>query len=81
MEFIHLQTEMKQRSQRTDEELKQTLQQARFQQDNSSIAEQNNLQLRWRLGHIYSWYKRECIILCQPQNSHVPISMLLCFII
>ena len=46
MEFIHLQTEMKQRSQRTDEELKQTLQQARFQQDNSSIAEQNNLQLR-----------------------------------
>ena len=41
-----MQTDMKQRSKRIEDELKQSLQQARFQQDNNSIAEQNNLQLR-----------------------------------
>ena len=46
MEFIHLQTELKQRSKRTEDELKQTMQQARFQQDTNSMAEQNNIQLR-----------------------------------
>lgn len=46
MEFVHLQTELKQKSKRTEDELKQTIQQARIQQDTNSITEQNNIQLR-----------------------------------
>ena len=47
MEFVHLQTELKQKSKRTEDELRQSLQQAKFQQDTNSIAEQKNIQLRW----------------------------------
>nr|XP_002123709.1 coiled-coil domain-containing protein 154 [Ciona intestinalis] len=46
MEFSHMQNEMKQRSKRTEDEIKQTLQQARLQKDNNNMAEQNTLQLR-----------------------------------
>ena len=46
MEFVHLQTELKQKSKRTEDELRQSLQQAKFQQDTNSIAEQKNIQLR-----------------------------------
>ncbi|CAK8678043.1 unnamed protein product [Clavelina lepadiformis] len=49
MEFSHLQSETKQRTKRLEEEIKQTLQQARFQKDTNSMTEQNNLQLRHML--------------------------------
>ncbi|XP_039248578.2 coiled-coil domain-containing protein 154-like isoform X2 [Styela clava] len=46
MDFTHLQTELRQRSKRLEEDTKQAMLEARFQKDNNSQAEQNSLQTR-----------------------------------